>query len=211
MILSEIKDWQDLRVGDTVIQKNDNVIYQVEAIDLKYTDHHVCIRGNWVRDAELINYQKIEVNKKEPLLLEDLIHERNSRPVSEYIEKLEEKIDRLTKENIKLKDEESLKKSEESSNINNETDVLETLFIEKYPEYEVYGKPLSEYFDIFKNGYELSELKIAELKDEVDRLTKENIDLKDEVESWKKVANSKVNWDEINEYSDLLSKLAGLR
>ena len=76
------------------------------------------------------------------------------------------------------------------------TEVLEKIFMEKFPEYVVYGKPLSEYFDIFKSGYELSELKIAELEDEV--------------ESWKKVANSKVNWNEVNEYSDLLAKLAGL-
>lgn len=77
------------------------------------------------------------------------------------------------------------------------TDVLEKLFMEKFPEYTVHGKPLAHYFELFKGGYELSELKIAELEDEV--------------ESWKKVADSKVNWDEVNEYSDLLAKLAGLR
>ena len=49
-------------------------------------------------------------------------------------------------------------------------DVLEKLFIEKYPGYEVYGKPLSEYFDIFKSGYELAELKIAELEYEIEKL-----------------------------------------
>ena len=105
MTLSEIKDWQYLRVGDAVIQKNDNVIYQVEAIDLKHTDHHVCIRGDWVRDAELVNYQKVEIDKKEPLLLEDLIHERKSKLVSEYIEELEEKVRKLTKENERLRGE----------------------------------------------------------------------------------------------------------
>ena len=144
MILSEIKDWQDLRIGDAVIHKDATIMYIVEAIDLKYTDHHICIQGYWLSDDELVNYQKVEVDKKEPLLLEDLIHERNSRPVSEYIEKLEEKIDRLTKENIKLKDK------------NIEPEVLEKSFIGKYPEHVVYGKPLKEYFDIFKSGYELA-------------------------------------------------------
>ncbi len=67
------------------------------------------------------------------------------------------------------------------------TEVLEKLFIEKYPVYEVYGKPLSEYFDIFKSGYELSELKIelaelkiAELGYEIEKLTRENNQLKGE-------------------------------
>lgn len=54
------------------------------------------------------------------------------------------------------------------------TEILEKLFIEEYPGYEVYGKPLSEYFDIFKNGYELAELKaklkIAELEYEIEKL-----------------------------------------
>ena len=50
------------------------------------------------------------------------------------------------------------------------TEVLEKIFIEKCPEYVVYGKPLSHYFDLFKSGYELSELKIAELEYEIEKL-----------------------------------------
>lgn len=57
------------------------------------------------------------------------------------------------------------------------TEVLEKLFKEKFPEYIVYGKPLSEYFDLFKSGYELSELKIAELEDEAERLVEVNTNL----------------------------------
>lgn len=60
------------------------------------------------------------------------------------------------------------------------TNVLEKLFIAKYPEYEVRGKPLYEYFDLFKSGYELSELKIAELEYEIEILTRENNQLKGE-------------------------------
>lgn len=57
------------------------------------------------------------------------------------------------------------------------TEVLEKLFKEKFPEYVVYGKPLSEYFELFKSGYELSELKIAKLEDEVERLVEVNTNL----------------------------------
>lgn len=103
MTLSEIKDWQDLRIGDAIIHKDATIMFIVEAIDLKYTDHHICIQGYWLSNDELVNYQKIEIDKKEPSLFEDLIHERKSRPISEYIEKLEEKIDRLTKENERLR------------------------------------------------------------------------------------------------------------
>lgn len=56
------------------------------------------------------------------------------------------------------------------------TEVLENIFKEKFPEYVVYGNPLAHYFELFKGGYELSELKIAELEDEV--------------ESWKKAVDS---------------------